>query len=193
MAAPTDDEKYVVTGEVRLSFPNLFKPRAREEGKPPQYSALILVPKSDTATVAKIKKAQQAALADLQQMIGKKPVGWKNTFRDGDTERDTEEQPEYAGHYFMNVSANEGYPPGVVDEQVQRIIDQSKIYPGCYVRVAINAFAFNRPDSKGVSFGLRHVQFLRDGEPLAGTAEKAEDVFSALASATTDAEASGLL
>lgn len=181
----TDDPKYVVTGEVRLNFPNLFKPRSQKDdegndGKA-KYSCLLLIPKTDTKTIEKIKKAQQAALVDLTaRNNGKKPVGWKNTFRDGDEERDTEEYPEYAGHMFMNVSANEGYPPGVVDRNLDPIIDASEIYSGVYAHVAINAFAFVGDKSKGVSFGLRHVQKTRDGEPLSGGGEKAEDVFSAL-------------
>ncbi len=56
-----------------------------------------------------------------------------------------------------------------------------------YSRVSMGAFPFNTQGSKGVSFGLNHVQKLEDGEPLGGTS-RAEDDFDAL-----DEDEDGLL
>lgn len=172
----------VVTGKVRLSFVNLFTPRAQVEGGAPKYSALLLIPKSDTATIEAIEKAQQAALEiGKDKFGGKVPKSWKNTLRDGDAEKDLDEYPEYEGHMFMSVSANEAYPPKVVDTGLQPILDQAEIYSGCYARVSINAFAFNTNGNKGVSFGLNNVQKLADGDPLGGNvAANPEDDFEAL-------------
>lgn len=46
----------VMTGTVRLSFLNVFKPRASVEGADAKYSACILIPKTDTKTVQAIKE-----------------------------------------------------------------------------------------------------------------------------------------
>src|SRR5699024_10051845 len=94
----------VVTGKVRLSYAFLFEPQAFE-GQDPKYSTAILIPKTDEKTVNKIKAAQKAALEQGKntKFNGSIPKNWSNTLRDGDTEADLDKNPEYAGHYFMNV------------------------------------------------------------------------------------------
>jgi len=81
---------------------------------------------------------------------------------------------------YMDVSANIGYPPVVVDRQVRPILDPSEVYSGCYARVSMVAFVYNTAGKKGVSFGLRNVQKLEDGEALAGGRSDPEEDFDAL-------------
>lgn len=167
----------VVTGEVRLSYCHLFEAHTSFENQPAKFSTVILVPKKDTKTIQAIKRAQAAALelGKATKFGGAIPKNWKNTFRDGDEEADLEKNPEYAGHWFMTVSNQTR--PGIVDQAVNAIMDQTEVYSGCYARVSLNAFPFNSNGSKGVSFGLNNVQKLRDGEPF-GNISKAEDDFS---------------
>ena len=47
----------ITTGKVRFSYCNLFTPRAVQEGATPKYSVTLLIPKSDKATMQKIKAA----------------------------------------------------------------------------------------------------------------------------------------
>lgn len=174
--APAAASTKVVTGKVRLSYVHLFEPHASFENQDKKYSTVILVPKSDTKTVQAIQAAQRVALENgkSSKFGGAIPKNWKNTFRDGDEEGDLEKNPEYAGHWFMTVSNKT--KPGVVDQNVQPILDSTEVYSGCYARVSINAFPFSASGNKGVSFGLNHVQKLADGEPL-GSITKAEDDF----------------
>ena len=169
----------VITGKCRLSYVHLFEPFASFEGQDKKYSVVILVPKTDKATVAKIQAAQKVALENgkSSKFGGKIPNNWKNTFRDGDEEADLEKNPEYAGHYFMTVSNKTR--PGLVDQQLNPITDPSELYSGCYARVSINAFPFSASGNKGVSFGLNNVQKVADGESFTG-ATRAEDDFEAL-------------
>ena len=51
----------VVTGKVRFSFCNLFEPRAIQEDQAPKYSVMLLIPKSDTGTITRIKNAIDSA------------------------------------------------------------------------------------------------------------------------------------
>lgn len=44
----------VVTGEVRLSYANIFEPKSIN-GSKPKYSISLIIPKSDTATIGKIE------------------------------------------------------------------------------------------------------------------------------------------
>lgn len=164
----------VVTGKVRLSYVNVFEPRAAQPGQEPKYSLCVLIPKSDTATLNKLKAAIEAAKqAGANLWGGKVPAGLKLPLRDGDTERDS---AEYKGHYFINCSSKQ--KPGVVDAAVNPILDQSEIYSGCYGRVSINFYAYNQSGNKGVGAGLQNVQKVADGEPLSGRS-RAEDDFTA--------------
>lgn len=171
-AAPTK----VVTGKVRLSYCHLFEPFSSFEGQDPKYSTVILIPKTDKVTLRKIKAAQQAALelGKASKFNGSIPKNWKNTLHDGDEEADLDKNPEYEGHYYMTVSNKT--KPGVVDQALNPVMDQTEVYSGCYARVSLNAYAFNVSGSKGVSFGLNHVQKLADGEAF-GSFSKAEDDF----------------
>lgn len=187
--ATTVDPLKVVTGKVRLSFVHLFKPSRQNDDQDLKFSCMILVPKTDQVTIKKIRKAQQAALEQGKstKFNGSIPKAWKDTFRDADEEMDLEKFPEMEGHYFMTISAREDYPPGIVDAQVQPILDQSEVYSGCYARVSMRAFPFSSNGNKGVSFGLNHVQKVADGTPLGGTSSKAEDDFEAVDSEDEDA------
>ena len=169
----------VVTGKVRLSYAHLFEPHASFENQQPKYSVVILVPKTDKETIRKIKAAQKVALENGKntKFNGSIPKNWKNTFRDGDEEMDLEKNPEYEGMMFMTVSNSQ--KPGIVDRDVQPILDPTEVYSGCYARVSINAFPFSASGNKGVSFGLNHVQKLADGEPF-GSITRAEDDFEPL-------------
>lgn len=193
MATKAPSPTKVVTGKVRLSYVHLFEPHANPNQKDakPKYSCVILVPKTDRVTINKIRKAQEAALeaGKTSRFDGRIPKNWKNTFRDGDEEADLELNPEYEGCYFMTVSSNT--KPGIVDQDVQPILDATDVYSGCYARVSINAFPFNVSGNKGVSFGLNHVQKIADGEPLGGFS-RAEDDFEPVARESDDDE-DGLL
>ena len=60
-----------------------------------------------------------------------------------------------------------GYPQftQVIYQKRRVILDANQIVSGDYVRVSVNAFAYDNK-SKGVSFGLNAVQLGRKGEPL---------------------------
>ncbi|ABO49723.1 conserved hypothetical protein [Desulforamulus reducens MI-1] len=166
----------VVTGKVRLSYANVWEPRAAEEGQDPKYSLCILIPKSDTATLRKVKAAIDAAKEAGKSLWGGKiPPNLKLPLRDGDIDRP--DQPEYAGHFFLN--ANSKQKPGIVDKNVNPILDQSEVYSGCYGRVSVNFFPFNQKGNKGVGCGLMNIQKVADGEPLSGRT-RPEDDFEAI-------------
>lgn len=180
----------VVTGKVRLSYPNLFKAKAAEEGQDPKFSVEVLIPKSDTATVAKIRAAQNEAAETVRKgakVLGENPPTYgadnfphkkfSDTLRDGDDADENDGRPEREGHWFMNVRSDARYKPGVVDRDRQAVLDESEVYGGVYARVSMTAYAFSVQGNKGVSFGLNSVQVLGHGEPFGGAREKAEEVF----------------
>ena len=125
----------VVTGLVRLSYANVWEPKAATEGAVPKYSVSLIIPKSDTETIAKINAAIDAAIEEgIGKFGGKKPnkAALKTPLRDGDIEREDDEA--YANAYFIN--ANSTTAPQIVDTKVQPVLDRAEVYSGVYARVA---------------------------------------------------------
>jgi hypothetical protein len=173
--ATTPAPTKLVTGKVRLSYVNVFE--TNDKGK---YSVAILIPKTDKATLDKVKAAIEAVKTDAKSATtwgSKFLASFKTPLRDGDTDRDVEKSPEYKGCYFVN--CNSGQKPGVVDAQLNPILDKSEVYSGCYGRVSINLYPFNVDGNKGIAAGLNNLQKMAEGEPLSGRS-RAEDDFTAV-------------
>ena len=171
MANKTNSTK-VITGVVRLSYEHVWEP-ASVNGSNPKYSVSLIIPKSDTKTIAAINQAIDNAIRDGAAKFGGKipPKGaLKLPLRDGDTEREDE---AYRDAYFIN--ANSTTAPQIVDRSVQPILDRSEVYSGCYARVSINFYAFNSNGNRGIACGLGNIQKVRDGEPLGGKTSAADD------------------
>lgn len=163
----------VITGEVRFSYAHVFEPTSMTEGAEPKYSISILIPKKDKKTLAKIEAAIESALEEGKAKFGGKiPKSYKSPLRDGDEERDDE---VYEKHMFVN--ANSGVKPGIVDENLDPILDKNEFYSGCYGRASINFYAFNVNGNKGIACGLNNIQKLRDGEKLSGISSTPEEDF----------------
>lgn len=169
---------HVVTGQVRLSFVNLFTPRAHQNGGDPKYSTTILVPKSDVATKQRIDAAIQAAkeLGITKRWNGVLPPLVAIPVYDGDGTRPSDGMPfgdECKGHWVFTASSKN--PPQVVDQQLNPIINQSDVYSGMYARVSVDFFPYANSGKKGVGCGLGNVQKVADGEPLSGRTTAEED------------------
>lgn len=169
----------VVTGkDTRWSYANVWEAKAIQGGTP-KYSVSLIIPKSDTATVEKIKAAIQAAYEEGASKLkgnGKTVPALsalKTPLRDGDLERP--DDAAYADSYFVN--ANSATAPGIVDAACQPIVDRSEVYSGVYGRASINFYAFNSNGNKGIACGLNNLQKISDGESLGGKS-RAEDDFA---------------
>lgn len=176
MSTTTEQPTKVKTGKVRLSYVNVFEPRAvnDEEGAEKKYSASIIVSKSDKEQVKVIKDAIEAAKEmGKSKWGGQIPKKLKLPLRDGDEEREDDEA--YAGSYFFTASSKT--KPGIIDLAKKEITDPEELYSGCYARVSLNFYPFNSNGSKGVACGLNNIQKLKDGEHLGGSRLKAEDDF----------------
>jgi len=176
------ETKVVFKQLVRFSYANVFEPRASEEGGKLKYSVSILIPKSNTADLAAVRKAIAAATEEgkTSKFGGKIPqVNFKNPLRDGDLEK--EGDPTYEGCYFINAtSVNK---PGLVDANLNPILDKADFYSGCWGRAAVNFFPFNNNGNKGIACGLNNIQKVKDGEPLGGSASRPETDFAEFATA----------
>ena len=117
---------------------------------------------------AAIAKAAEEGAA--KHFGGRVPTNVNNTLKDGDTEVDdlgelkNKKNPEYVGHMFMRLSSK--FPPKVLNEQRQEIINPLEVYSGCYGRVSLTTFAYSNKANRGVSAVLNNVMKTRDGDPL---------------------------
>jgi hypothetical protein len=169
MAAKSIKTKFV-TGKVRFSFVHVFEPAETLNGQL-KYSVSILIPKSDKDTVARFNKAfEENKQANAAYFGGSIPKLLKGGLRDGDVEK---EDPIYAGHYFINATSNE--KPGIVDADLNPIMDKNEFYSGCYGRASITLYAYDVTGAKGIAAGLNNVQKLEDGEKLGGASSAAAD------------------
>lgn len=167
----------VITGKVRFSYVNIFRSRAFRDGQDAKFSVCLLIPKDDAKTIKKIKAAIDAAVQEgiSSKWGGKRPGNLKLPLRDGDAER-ANEAPEYEEMYFLNATSNQ--KPGIVDKDLNEILDPDEVYSGCWGRASINFFPFNSNGNKGVGVGLNHVQKLKDDDRLGATRTSAESDFS---------------
>lgn len=155
----------VVTGKVRLSYVHVWQPHAMQEGQEAKYSVSVIIPKSDTKTLAKVKEAiKNAKEAGITKLGGKIPPNLKSPLRDGDIERPGDEA--YENSYFINCTCKT--KPGIVDRGLNPILDQNELYSGCYGVVSMNMYAFNASGNKGIAAGLNNIMKVADGEPLGG-------------------------
>lgn len=159
----------VTTGKVRFSFLNVFTPRQMEGSPDAKYSVTLLIPKSDRATIAKIKAAQQAAKDVWSSKHAGKAAPSKSTIHDGDGVRPSDGEPfgdECKGCYVMTVSSKT--KPVLVYADKTPLTEQTELYSGCYGKAVINFFCYETAGNRGISAGLNGLMKLEDGEPLAG-------------------------
>ena len=160
----------VITGaSTRWSYANVWEPKSINGGTP-KYSVSLIIPKSDTKTIAKIQAAIEAKLKGNGKSVPALSV-LKTPLRDGDAERPDDEA--YKNAYFVNANATSA--PGIVDADLNPILTRSEVYSGVYGRASITFYAFNSSGNKGIACGLNNLQKIRDGKPLGGKASAESD------------------
>lgn len=216
--APRREGKKVITGLALLSFPVLHTPERVLNSPTATYGATFIFPPAgftltllngetvtfDGATAQMLEEvlldvfAEQwpgpANLAKLKAGFTSPTPAFKWGIRkDGETKgypsgsvyvntRRKEEQGR-PGLVLAHADAT-GKPAVPADDQIKEYF-----YPGAVVRAAIGGFAYDMPQSKGVSFGLQNVQYIAAGPRMDGR-KAATDEFDALGDASQPADLS---
>ena len=152
----------------RLSYANIWEPKQVNGTGDPKYSCCLLIKKSDTAAIAKLKAAIEAVKKDpraLARWGGSVPKNLKLPLRDGDTEKDDE---NYEGCYFLNATP------------ARTAVRRSSTVPATTYWIRTRCTAAATPMSRsacsptapaatrGIGAGLEVIQKVRDGERLSG-------------------------
>ena len=172
---------------VRLNYLHVFEPKLNTISKKEEYSATILLPKSDTENVKRLNAALKAEKrAKWDDDI---PEGLEIWIKDGDTDNKKRERKGKkpvkcnAGMYVLQPTSQEQI--AVVDRGLNRIITPGKIKNGDYFNISINVYAYDNKFGEGITFYLNTIQFFKAGESL-GNAVSPEDVFKRYDDADSD-------
>ena len=129
----------IVTGTVRFESIHLDQDATSHiDGLPFNCSIHVAIPKKQIEDVNKINQAIEALKKDL-------PSGARGGLMEG---------ADQECYYLTAVSQQ---PPGLVDTDLNPIIDLSEVYAGCTGRVSITAFTYEASGSFGVAFGLNNI------------------------------------
>lgn len=156
---------YVLTPVARLAFPALAEGKANKRGQI-KFGGVLLIPKDSDITVLK-----QLVADVIKEVYGDKPrpPSFKLGIKNGDEPNGEGNIPKgFENNWVINATSN--YKPRFFDATASEILDPSIFYAGCYVRAQVNCFSYASDGNKGISFGISAIQFIRDGEKLAGSA-----------------------
>lgn len=160
----------VVTSKARASYAYVFEPQQGKGNSKAKYSTVLVFYPSPETTATR-KNLLAAATVAGRKKFGDKfdamvksgaitAVGGKGAILRTDG---IEEKYPGAEFYF---SARNEHRPGLVDSNMQPIIDKDAFYSGCWMRVSVTAFGYDTEGNKGVSWSLGNIQKVADGERL---------------------------
>ena len=162
-----------IIGPVRLSYLNVFKPRANamRDGEM-EYSVVALIPKLPNEICKDPKAVGRRATELINEALiakfGTTPPKWDTCLKDGDAETDSEGKPKHQGYWFIPSRCGADYPPMLIDGK--REVVTSGWQSGDWAYVKINFFGYEFQNKKGVSPGLRAIQFYKHDEPFGAPA-----------------------
>ena len=171
----------IMLSNVRLAFPQVFKPATVNGEGEPAYSAALLLG-ADHPQLEAIRAAQEACgkekWGDKWAQV-KKEITTKDRFalHDGDTKADYD---GFAGMKFVTTRSK--VRPTVVDRDRSPLTAaDGKPYSGCFCNVIIELWAQDNQYGKRINAKLRAVQFVKDGEEFGGGGIDINREFTAIA------------
>lgn len=174
------DGTLVIVQNVRLSYLSVFRPRknALRNGEE-EYSCTLLIPKTPNAFCpdpeATLKGIREAAQKTLILKFKATPKKYVDCLLDGDVETDSEGELKHPGYWFIATRAGVGYPPVLLDAKRTPVLDAKAWVSGDWGNVKLSFFGYEFEGKKGVSAGLRAIQFTKKDEPF-GSDQSPESV-----------------
>lgn len=186
------DRHMVLTPEFRVSFPQLFEPRAYEEGQKKVFQLDMIF--DDEDAFKEVYKGKKTKTVSMKQAIrnakvdqwGEDKNEWPNfpneVFKDGDerTNAEGEIYMGYEGKFYVTAKSNEEFKPKLIDKYGKAITEPDDLYGGCYARAQLIARPYVSGKTHGVSFKLLQVMKTRDGEKFGGMDGDVFDVEDAI-------------
>lgn len=188
----------IITPEFRGTWVFLTTPQLKDKNKPEdgkEYSITAYFPPK--ADLSGMKAAVQEAIVNKFGSVEKAPKVFRSPFRtNGDQNKPQKGIPEdwvMMRFSMKEISARgETQRPGVVDSNLQDIIDPVELYSGAWYRAQVRASWYDKSGNKGVAFYIHNVQKTRDDDVLGGGHVPASKVFEAFGSPTATSNAGAL-
>ena len=169
----TNKDTTIKTGKVRFAYTNVFEPKSIN-GSAEKYSILVLIDKSDTDTIEKIRTAMDKAVElGIDKFKGVKPSALNWALKDGDEEHPNNEM--YSNKMYLTPSTN--FKPEIIDTHRNKMTTDEDFYSGCWGKITINFYAYNNKGNKGVGCSFNNILKLEDGDRLT-TQHTAENDFA---------------
>lgn len=159
--------------DVRISFPNIFEPKASENGALQFSAAFLFAPdhkgiKGLDEIIDQVGKAKWGAKWDTVKKELK--AGDRLLTHNGDSKASL---AGYEGQIFFN--AYNSVRPLVIDRDKSPLTKQDgKPYSGCDVNVIIDVWAQENSYGKRINAQLQGVQFVRDNVAFSGGGTSAD-------------------
>lgn len=190
--ATNDTPRVYQTPLARLSYPATHIPRENrlDPTKPPMFGGTLIfdIPsimadeKDKVRLGAMVKVAQEMMKGRFSQATFEGPFmdnsnGPKSPWLDGNAPKYRDKDGLGEGKRFIRTSSNRPVP--CIGRARETITDPSKLYPGCYVYGIVAPFTYdprkvNPGANYGLGFGLRGLQFVKDGQRLDDSVDAAE-------------------
>lgn len=158
----------LITPEFRGSFVSLAAPRGikGDPSSTPKYQITIAIDKGNAFWADVERRVRDAAM----DKWGEVPKKLKSPVKDGDDSG----YDNLVGMWTLGASNTRR--PGIVDTDLQPIIDGDELYSGAWYRVSVRAYAWQHvTGGKGVSFSLDNVMKVRDDDAFDGSSDAATD------------------
>lgn len=150
----------VLTPVARVIYTHLLAPQ-EYEGKI-KYSLTLLFDRETDLTAL-----QKAVFAAGATKFGKKIPNIKKIFKNGNDKFEETGNTAFKNKIFINPRSDDKPDVGKKINGIWvPITSPEEIYWGMYVRATLVAFTFEKKVNKGVSFALKNVIKVRDGERL---------------------------
>ena len=161
----------------RLSFPDIWTPKAFFEGQAPKFSCSLLLDKElHKAQIVSFKKTiKEAALAGFNGVI---PAGLQICLNDGN-------EKSYDGYEnAMYIRCASRLRPQIIDRDRTPLVEEDgRPYAGCYVNAAVSLWIQDHNlGGKRVACNINALQFVKDGETFGAGGIKTETVFDDISS-----------
>jgi len=176
-----------ITPKFRVSFPYVFKPQVNKLSNKEEYTVMALFPKG--TDLSALKTAASEALKEKWGSDQNKwPANLRSPFRDQKELKNDGVMPPGTeeGAIFMRFKSKQ--KPGVVDANVQPILDPKEFYAGCWAICDFSCYAYDQAGNRGVAFGLNNIQKVADDKPIGTSVSKPEDVFAPITSSNNTSD-----
>ena len=175
----------VITPVGFLFFPNLFDPRPPAQGQDPRFSCILLFDDEATKSTAyqNLRAAVQAAAADKFGAAKAADAAFMRSLRLPFRQASEKEYDGFdQGTVWISAwTKGDGTPPGVVDLKGQAIKVPGDVFSGQLARATVRAWGYDTSGNKGISFGLEHVQIVKQDMPRFDGRQSADKAFAGAA------------